>query len=231
MTGQEPATTDASGTAAAGWAERAAERSPLVQRSRSRTMRQAKRIVDAGRRLVMTQGEFTTQELVKEAGVALQTFYRHFGSKDALLLAVIEESISEQMARAEELARYLPDPVARLRFYITSLLQTLGDPEGAAGARQITAEHWRLYQEFPNEITDAARPFVDLLRRELLAAEEAGLVTPNDPEQDAWLMVELVRSVFHHYAFAKVDRPPEQIAEHVWSFCFRAVGGRPDTDS
>ena len=80
------------------WAERAADRSPVVHRSRARSIEQAKSMVDAARRLIAQKGErFTTQELVKEAGVALQTFYRHFEGKDQLLLAVLEESIAEDV--------------------------------------------------------------------------------------------------------------------------------------
>jgi hypothetical protein len=44
------------------WAERAADRSPVVQRSRARQIEQAKVIVDAARRLIAERGErFTTQ--------------------------------------------------------------------------------------------------------------------------------------------------------------------------
>ena len=82
------------------WAERAADRSPAVQRSRARQMEQATLIVDAARRLIAERGErFTTQELVKEAGVALQTFYRIFAGKDQLLLAVFENLIAESCVR------------------------------------------------------------------------------------------------------------------------------------
>jgi AcrR family transcriptional regulator len=35
---------------------------------------------------------------VKEAGVALQTFYRYFASKDELLLAVIADAMTEACA-------------------------------------------------------------------------------------------------------------------------------------
>ena len=66
-TGTEPATVDR-----VTWAERAAERSPVVQRSRDRGVEQAKSIVAAARRLVESKGpSFTTQELIKEAGIAL----------------------------------------------------------------------------------------------------------------------------------------------------------------
>ncbi len=73
-------------------------------------------IVDAARRLIAERGErFTTQELVKEAGVALQTFYRLFAGKDQLLLAVFEDMIAEYCTQVEGAARDLPDPVDRLR--------------------------------------------------------------------------------------------------------------------
>jgi AcrR family transcriptional regulator len=207
------------------WEARAAERSPLVQRSRSISIRQARVIIGAARRLMERKGEFTTQELAKEAGVALQTFYRHFASKDELLLAVIEDLIREQANRLDALAADIADPVARLRLYVTSSLQSLSSSADLVGARSITAEHWRLHQLFPDEMEKAVRPFVDLVHRTLLEAQATGQATPIDAARDAWLMVDLVRSVFHTYAFAPLDRPLEEIAEHTWSFCLRGIGG------
>ena len=51
-------------------------------------------MLDAARTLISAKGdEFTTQDLVTEGGVALQTFYRYFSSKDELLLAVIGDAM------------------------------------------------------------------------------------------------------------------------------------------
>ncbi|MCK9903089.1 TetR family transcriptional regulator [Parafrankia colletiae] len=117
------------------WADRAVDRSPLVQRSRSRSMQQMKVIVDAARRLITSRGSsFTTQDLVKEAGVAMQTFYRHFPGKDQLLLAVIEDVISEQTTHYRERAAHEPDPLARLRLHIQAALSSIDRDREAAGA-------------------------------------------------------------------------------------------------
>jgi AcrR family transcriptional regulator len=207
------------------WADRAADRSPTVQRSRTRSLEQATRIVAAARRLVEQKGgSFTTQEVVKEAGVAIQTFYRHFPGKDQLLLAVIEDLIAESCALFEDSARDLPDPVARLRFYVTSAVGGL-DTERSAGPRFITAEHWRLHQLYPAELAQATRPFTDLVVREVREAEAAGLLAPSDAEHDAWLVTELIIAVFHHHAFATATEPTSETAARVWSFCFAALGG------
>jgi TetR/AcrR family transcriptional regulator len=208
------------------WAERAADRSPSVHRSKTRSVRQVRIILDAAHRLIRERGDaFTTPELAKEAHVALQTFYRYFATKDELLLAVLGDAVAESTADHAEAARDLPDPVARLRYHITSALDSLdGEDDDAAAARFIVSAHWRLQRLFPNEVADAMRPFADVLLHEINAGIEAGLLHPASPEQAAWFINELVRSVFHHYAYAS-EKPPT-IREDLWQFCHTALGGR-----
>jgi AcrR family transcriptional regulator len=206
------------------WAERAAERSPLVRRSKTRGVEQAQAIVAAAQRLAVTKGtSFTTQELIKEAGIALQTFYRYFPSKDHLLLAVIENLIDENCRAFREQASALGDPVDRLRLYVTasvSGLEVIGD-----GPSFITAEHWRLQTLYPAEVSAATRPFTDLLLREIREAEANGEIGTPDPEYAAWLITQLVMAVFHHYDSAGLDEPSAQIAARLWTFCLAALGG------
>jgi AcrR family transcriptional regulator len=212
------------------WTERAADRSPLMQQWRSRNVRQMQIMVEAAKRLISRKGAtFTTQELAREAGVALQTFYRHFGGKDQLLLATIEDLHATQAAEYERAARDLPDPLSRLRYYVTAVLTSL-DHTGPAtsGPQFITAEHWRLHQLLPEEMTLATQPIVDLFARELRAAAELGLIELPDAGQGAELMVTLVRAVYHQYAFARKDEPTEAIAERVWQFCLRGIAAQAD---
>jgi len=210
------------------WAERIADRSESVQRSRARQIEQAQAIVAAARRLIAERGDqFTTQELVKEAGVALQTFYRIFGGKDQLLLAVFEDMISESCVQYEADARDLPDPVARLHYYCTVIVRGLGAGEFDVGPRFTTAEHWRLYQLFPDEMSHATQHFADMVARQLVLANEEGLLDSRDPDKDAWFITKLVMAVFHHYSYADTGPDTAPIGEDLWSFCFRALGGTP----
>ena len=208
------------------WAERAADRSPTVQRSRARQMEQAQVVVEAAKRLIVERGDsFTTQELVKEAGVALQTFYRLFGGKDQLLLAVFEDLIAENCIRYEDAARDLPDPVARLRFCITAAVGSMGDPSVGIAAQFVTAQHWRLSQLFPDEMAHATQHFTDLVERQVVLAAAEGLLAPKDPQRDSWFVTKLVMAVFHNYAFA--GPPPDAATiDELWQFCLGALGGR-----
>jgi AcrR family transcriptional regulator len=204
--------------------ERAAERSAAVQRSRTRIAQQVRSMLDAALRLIREKGDtFTTQELVKEAGVALQTFYRYFASKDELLLAVIADAMTDACARWEAAASELPDPIARLRFYITTIVEELDREVGEGGtARFVVSTHWRLHRVFPNELAEAEKPLADLLLTEINAATKAGLLRPSNPEWDAWFIVELVRAVYFYYAYAPREKDAH---ERLWEFCLAALGG------
>ena len=210
------------------WAEeRAVERSAAVQRSRDRIAEQVRSMLDAARRLIEVKGdEFTTHDLVKEAGVALQTFYRYFASKDELLLAVIADAMREACTGWAEAAAEMADPLDRLHFYVTTIVARLqNDEQESATARFIVSTRWRLHRLFPKELAEAEKPFVDLLVSEVKAAADAGLITSPDPEWDSWFIAELIRSVYHHYAYA--DMPNDNVAEQLWRFCLAALGGRP----
>jgi TetR/AcrR family transcriptional regulator len=210
------------------WAERAADRSPTVQRSRARQIEQAGAVVDAARRIIAERGDsFTTQELVKEAGIALQTFYRLFAGKDQLLLAVFEAMIAEHCAQLEVAAQALPDPVARLRAYVTETLQLLDRDDARDGARFSTAQHWRLYQLFPEEMSHATQQFTDLLVRQLELAQREGLLPATDARRDALFVTKLVMAVYHHDAFASTETGAFTAADDLWEFCHRALSGRP----
>jgi TetR/AcrR family transcriptional regulator len=209
------------------WVERAVERSAAVQRSRSRIANQVRLMLDAARRLISDKGgDFTTQDLVAEAGVALQTFYRYFASKDELLLAVIGDAMTEACDRWAQAAAAIPDPMDRLRFYVTAPLEQFdGNSHDAAGMRFIVSTHWHLHRIFPTELAEAERPFVDLLRAEVNAAVVDGLLHPQNPHWDAWFIVELLRAVYHYYAYAAdVDDDMTAVKENLWQFCRTALG-------
>lgn len=213
-----------------GWPDRAAARSPIVQRSRERTIERAQQIVAAAIRLIGEKGTaFTIQELAREAEVALQTFYRHFAGKDELLLAVMERLIAESCVEYRDAAAELPDPLSRLRFYVTVAVSSLGDSHIPLAQRHfVTSEHFRLQQLFPEELAQSSQHFTALLVPEIEAAKALGLLTTPAVERDAWFVTQLVMATFHHYTFTECPEPFDELGEGLWRFCARALGGQPD---
>ena len=204
------------------WAERAVDRSPAVRRYRARQLAQATAVVDAARRLLAERGDrFTTQELAKEAGIGLQTFYRLFASKDQLLLTVFEDMVTEHCVAIEAAVAELPDPVARLRFVITA---TALASDGSFNAQIMTAEYWRLHELFPDEMAGVTRQFNALVTRQLELARERGVAMRAEGPLDAWFVTKLVIAVFHDLAFAGVGSEPQMVADELWAFCRGAFG-------
>ncbi|WP_241832457.1 TetR/AcrR family transcriptional regulator [Pseudofrankia sp. EUN1h] len=208
------------------WTEHAADQSPLVQRSRSRTLRQMKILVEAAKRLVVDKdSRFTTQEVAKEAGMALQTFYRYFSGKDQLLIAVIEDLITEQVRRLEDATRDVADPMERLRRHVTDTVSLIdAGGEVASASRFIASERSRLHRQYPGDLRRATQPFASLIARELRAARDAGLIATTDIDQDAALVARIVMATYHEYAFTEHEESVETITEHLWDFCLRGIG-------
>jgi TetR/AcrR family transcriptional regulator len=187
-------------------------------------------MVDAASRLILANGTgFTTQELVKEAGIALQTFYRYFPSKDQLMLAVLEDMIGQSCVEYERSARELRGPVERLKFYVRTILAPPAAADGERDSRQfrqfITSEHWRLYGLYPEEVAEATKPVTDLILREVRSAADAGMLDQPNPDYNSWLVMQLLMAVFHHYAFDTTADSADETAEQVWTFCLSALGG------
>ncbi len=204
-------------------AANAAERSPSVQRTRLRTPQHTQAVVDAARRLISEKGErFTIQEVAKEAGVALQTFYRSFASKDELLLAVIEDMVLQACSRFEASVQGVVDPVERLRSHVASVLTVVADADdGGAAARFVVSNRTRLTQLFPEMGLRITKAFADLLEPEIAAATTSGQLRSTDPAEDAWFITQLVLAMFQQSAFGPTQDGP--LVDHVWRFCLRGL--------
>lgn len=91
-----------------------------------------KRILDAARGLWLERwyDEMTLRELAERAGVALQTVVNHFGNKDAIAAAMLEEPLPEEWmtraaARPGEIGEALELLVADYELTGDALIRTL----------------------------------------------------------------------------------------------------------
>ncbi|MEV5711691.1 TetR/AcrR family transcriptional regulator [Actinoallomurus sp. NPDC052274] len=130
-------------------------------------------------------------ELCTRIGVSKETLYRHFGTKDGLVRAMLEER-SERVTRwlADAVAAAGPDPARRLTAVFEALQQWYDDPvfRGCAmlnaaaqhhveTVRAITARHLDRYLELLTDIAEragAAAPRA--LGRQLLMLVEGATV-------------------------------------------------------
>jgi AcrR family transcriptional regulator len=186
-----------------------------------RALRPTTRIVQSAAALAQESSgaPFTVHEVLARANVSLQTFYRHFGSRDALLLAVIEESVTRSAARFRAQAFSLDDPVSRVEYVVKAPFAR--DPRGLAVT--ITREHLRLLDSHAPEVEAADGAYRRLLADTLRAAQEAGRFLGLGADEEADLITTLVLSRYHQMVFGAAGRSLTSEAAHIWAFSLAAL--------
>jgi AcrR family transcriptional regulator len=143
------------------WHERTLERS--LQSARVRAISKADRFMSAAIELLRERGQpdFTMLEVAERAGMSLRTFYYHFGSKDDLLLAIIEESIRTHLDSIREAVQKESDPIGQLRAFVYAYY---GRPDtDDPASRGMSIFHLRLAESRADDYTAAYKPQIELL--------------------------------------------------------------------
>jgi TetR/AcrR family transcriptional regulator len=151
-------------------------------------------LLDCGLR-VFSQGSYrgtTTAEIAREAGVTEPILYRHFASKRALYLAVLEESWSRLRAYWERAVEEEPDP----RFWVSAMgrayfaaedpkvqcaelwVQALTEASDDAEIRKFLRKQMRDVHSFVRDVIERS--------------QAAGGVKPDrDPSAEAWIFISI----------------------------------------
>jgi TetR/AcrR family transcriptional regulator len=209
------------------WELRAALRAARRARAEAGPNRRrdpATALVDAARELSLEGGgQFTVKQVAERAGVALQTVYRHFGSKDELLLAVIEEDVisgCEEMAAAAARTR---GPTAQLRAIVRAPLVMLATSEAHQRMRFHARVRQHLAEQYPQQMEEALAPYRALLLVHLRRVADHDGLDHERLERDAEVIQQLVMAYAHALGSGMVTRAPSDAADLVWDFCHAAL--------
>jgi AcrR family transcriptional regulator len=138
-------------------------------------------LIDAGLAVLRRQGSdsLTVNDVLAEAGLSTRAFYRHFDSKDALILTVYARDSERARARLQKRLNDAATPRAALDVWIDETLGLAFDVRRATRTRPLAREGIRLQAQFPAEFAairaSVLDPLADVLR---------DLGSP-DPERDA----------------------------------------------
>jgi AcrR family transcriptional regulator len=185
----------------------------------------AGRLVDAARQLANQTGSaaFTVAEVVERAGSSLKGFYRTFGGKDDLLVALLEADSRVGATILGELVEVHRAPQRRLRAFVEGLFSLVTLPGATGYAGVLVREHRRLAEDRPAALGQALSPLIDLLAAELAMAADAGVATSRDPHRNASTVFALLLVGIHDVT---VGADPDEVAEHLWRFCWNGLQAR-----
>ena len=100
---------------------------PAEVKPNRRGVRSRERVLDAAERIMATHGfeAATLARVVEEAGVPMSSVYHYFGSKDGILLAVMERGADRFFADLPDLSRRPGRPAQHLVRVVSAATRTL----------------------------------------------------------------------------------------------------------
>jgi AcrR family transcriptional regulator len=144
-----------------------------------------RRLLDATYAVMRRSGELDPRvsDIVREAGLSNQAFYRHFQSKDELLAAVLADGQRRLVATLDERMLAAPPGVARVRAWVEVVLAQARNTAAAANTRPFAIHGLRLADRFPEQWSAS--------REELLAPLRSALLEAGGDPDDAALVYHL----------------------------------------
>jgi AcrR family transcriptional regulator len=141
------------------------------------------RLVDAALVLIQRSGQLEPRvsEIVEQAGLHNQAFYRHFRSKHELLVAVLDQGIALLAGYLAHRMERAASPVEQVRAWLAGVCEQALSLEAAAATRPFVLARGRLSEAYPEEVRESERQLSSLLR----SAIRAGVASGDFPNADA----------------------------------------------
>ena len=161
-----------------------------LQGKRAAASDEVRRLVEASFSLIRRTGELEPRvsEIVSEAGLHNQAFYRHFRSKHELLVAVLDQGIALLAGYLEHQMAAVTSPRDRVTAWLEGVLAQAMDPGAADATRPFALARGRLAEVCPEEVRESERRLKAPLREAIRAGVASGEFPAADPERDAEML-------------------------------------------
>jgi AcrR family transcriptional regulator len=196
--------------------EQAVRRS--VQPKESAVRAEVQRLLDATLAVIRrtgTEAPPKVADIVAEAGLSNQAFYRHFASRDDLLAAVVEAGALRLVSYLEHQMAKETEPASRVRQWIEGVL---AQASKATVAKDTRAVLWSARGAHGGRPATGALPAAEALLVEPLGHSS------RDPERDAAMIASAVFGRLEYHLWVRPPLPAD--VEHLVDFCLAAVGMR-----
>jgi AcrR family transcriptional regulator len=200
---------------------------PVAHRVASRTLAgrteayadEVRRLVAAGYAVMRHSGTLDPRvtDIVREAGLSNQAFYRHFRGKDELLVAILDDGQRRLLEYLERRMAGAEPGAARVRAWVAGVMEQARNPAAADNTRPFAINNARLGDRFPDEVARSRELLVAPLRD---AVADAG----GDPQRDADVIYHLTIGCMNDALVAR-RRPTKGDVEHLEQFVLGGLRG------
>jgi AcrR family transcriptional regulator len=183
--------------------ERTANRT-LADR-RNRYLDEIGAIIDATYSVIERTGSVdpTIRDILAEAGLSTQGFYRHFKSKDELFLVILDDGRQSLADYLEHQMAKVADPDEKVRAWVAGVLAQAADRDAARRTRPFLVNHGKLVDRFPDEQQASVALFVEQL---------AAVMAVRDASLEALAVYQLAFGVMEWHVLNRTEPDPAQIS-------------------
>jgi AcrR family transcriptional regulator len=180
---------------------------------------EARRLIDAAFVVMRESGSIDPQvrAIVQEAGLSNQAFYRHFASKDALLLAVLADGQRQLVAYLGRRVATASEPAARVERWVSGVMAQARDRDAAEATRPFACNSARLADLFPVDLAAS--------RQEMLVSLAPAVQALGGRDEDAELIRDLALARMND-AIARRRVPDRAEIKRLVEFCLAGISGR-----
>jgi AcrR family transcriptional regulator len=178
---------------------------------------EVRRLLDAAYAVMARTGDIEPRvgDIVKEAGLSNQAFYRHFAGRDALLVALLDDGQRRLVETLERRMRRVEAGTPRVRAWIEGVLEQARNADAAENTRPFAINGVRLTDRFPAETAASYERLLAPLRD---AIADAG----GDPERDTAAVREIAMGTMNRFLVER-RTPSADDVEHVVQFALAGL--------
>ena len=179
---------------------------------------EVRRLIDAAFSVMRATGDIDPQvrDIVKTAGLSNQVFYRHFASKDALLLAVLADGQRQLVEYLDQRVGSAADPEQQVHRWIAGVMAQARDRDAAEATRPFACNSARLADLFPDDLAAS--------RREMLVPLAPAVHALGGTDEDAELIRDLTLARMND-AIARRRIPSRAEVQRLVEFCLAGITG------
>jgi AcrR family transcriptional regulator len=186
-------------------------------------------ILDAGFRVMRRNGyaDASMADILEEASISSRAFYRHFPSKDDLLLALLRREAGRVSAQLDDAVSAAAGATDAIYAWLDVSLDVFFEPRRVLRAAIMSSDAARRAEGYGLVIEEIGRKHARPLVRAISDGVATGEITSPDPELDASLILSLCSSMSNTTWSAPMRIDRDLARASILRYVCPAIGLRP----